>query len=131
MTGGSPSSRSYPGAARTPGSRDDSDVSDCPTDHAGSIEQRDLMVALDEQIDSLSVELSNADDSVRVQVDGWAALTGLWLHERAYRDGADALAAQIVEIAKCAAKLVADRQAFLLREFGERARSVPGPPKRH
>lgn len=90
-------------------------------------EQRDLVVDLNEQINSLSVEMSNADGSVRVQVDGWAALTGLWLHERAYRDGADALAAQIVEIARAAAVLVADRQAFLLREFGERARRIPGP----
>jgi hypothetical protein len=92
-------------------------------------EQRDLVVALNEQIDSLSVEVSNADRSVRVQVDGWGALTGLWLHERAYRDGADALAAQIVEISRAAAKLVADRQAFLLNEFGERGRRIRDEPE--
>ncbi|WP_197376650.1 YbaB/EbfC family nucleoid-associated protein [Mycolicibacterium baixiangningiae] len=86
--------------------------------------QRDLTVALNEQIDSLSVTVSNADRSVRVQVDGWGALTGLWLHERAYRDGADALAVQIVEAAQAAVKLVADRQAFLLNAFGEQARPV-------
>jgi hypothetical protein len=78
------------------------------------VSQRDLTMALDEQIQSLSVEMSNADRSVRVQVDGWGALTGLWLHERAYRHGANALAGQIVEISQAAAKLVADRQAFLL-----------------
>ena len=90
-------------------------------------EQRDLVSDLNEQINSLSVEMSSADGSVRVQVDGWAALTGLWLHERAYRHGADALAAQIVEITRAAAELVASRQAFLLREFGERARRIPAP----
>ena len=90
-------------------------------------ERRDLVVDLDEQINSLSVEVSNADGSVRVQVDGRAALTGLWLHERAYRDGADALAAQIVEIAGAAAELVAERQAFLLREFRQRSRRIPAP----
>lgn len=93
------------------------------------VEQRDLTVALNEQIDSLSVEVSNADRSVRVQVDGWGSMTGLWLHERAYRNGADALAAQIVEIAQAAAKVVADRQAFLLNEFGERARRIREEPE--
>lgn len=90
-------------------------------------EQFDLVLDLNEQINSLSVEMSNAEGSVRVRVDGWAALTGLWLHERAYRDGPDALAAQIVEISRAAAELVADRQAFLLDEFGGRARSIPAP----
>jgi YbaB/EbfC DNA-binding family len=87
-------------------------------------EQRALTTALNEQVDSLSVSVSNADGSVRVQVDGWGALTGLWMHERAYRDGADALAVQIVEIAQAAAKVVADRQAFLLNEFGKRAQRI-------
>lgn len=90
-------------------------------------EQRDLVLDLNEQINSLSVEVSNADGSVRVRVDGWGALTGLWLHERAYRDGSGALAGQIVEISRTAAELVVDRQVFLLKEFGERARSVPAP----
>ena len=90
-------------------------------------EQRALTAALNEQIDSLSVAVSNADQSVRAQVDGWGALTGLWLHERAYRDGAEALAAQIVEVAQAAAQLVADRQAFLLNEFGKRAQRIDDP----
>ncbi|MET0474474.1 MAG: hypothetical protein ABW001_07505 [Mycobacterium sp.] len=87
-------------------------------------EQRDLTAALNEQVDSISVTVSNADQSVRVQVDGWGALTGLWLNDHAHRLGADALAAQIVEIAHAAAKLVADRQAFLLNEFEKRARRI-------
>lgn len=86
--------------------------------------QRDLAVALNEQIDSLSVAMSNADGSVRVQVDGWGALTGLWLRDRAYRNGANALAVQIVQIAQAAAKVVAARQAFLLNEFGRRAQRI-------
>ncbi|MET0455241.1 MAG: YbaB/EbfC family nucleoid-associated protein [Mycobacterium sp.] len=87
-------------------------------------EQRDLAVALNEQIETLSVTVSNADRSVSVQVDGWGAPTGLWLREDAYRDGADALADQIVKVAHAAAELVADRQAFLLNEFGKRAQGV-------
>jgi DNA-binding protein YbaB len=89
---------------------------------------RALTGTLNEHIDSLSVTVSNADRSVRVQVDGWGALTGLWLHEHAYRDGADALAVQIVEAAQAAVKLVADRQAFLLNEFGERSRRIREGP---
>lgn len=87
-------------------------------------DHRALTVALNEQIDSLSVTVSSADRSVRVQVDGWGALTGLWLHERAYRHGADALAVQIVEVARAAAELISHRQAHLLDEFGRRARRI-------
>ncbi|ANW66328.1 hypothetical protein BCA37_24605 [Mycobacterium sp. djl-10] len=81
------------------------------------VEQRELLVALRDEINSLSVEVSSADGAIRVQVDGWGAPTGLWLHERAYRDGAGALAAQIVAIAQAAHALVAQRQAFLLQEL--------------
>jgi hypothetical protein len=88
------------------------------------VERRDLAMALNEQIDSLSVTVSNADRSVSVQVDGWGAPTGLWLRDHAYRDGADALADQIVKIAHAAAELVADRQAFLLNEYGKRAQRI-------
>ncbi|MGV9799949.1 YbaB/EbfC family nucleoid-associated protein [Mycobacterium sp. NPDC003449] len=88
------------------------------------VEQRDLTVALNEQIDSLSVTVSNADQSVSVQVDGWGAPTGLWLRENAYLDGPDALADQIVRIAQAAAQLIADRQAFLLEEYRNRAQPV-------
>jgi acetoacetate decarboxylase len=88
------------------------------------VERRDLAMALNEQIDSLSVTVSNADRSVSVQVDGWGAPTGLWLRDHAYRDGADALADQIVKIAHAAAELVVDRQAFLLNEYGKRAQRI-------
>ena len=88
------------------------------------VEQRELLVALHNEINSLSVEVSSADGSIRVQVDGWGAPTGLWLHERAYRDGAGVLAAQIVEIAQAAGALVAKRQAFLLQEL---LRPYPAP----
>jgi acetoacetate decarboxylase len=88
------------------------------------VEQRDLTMALNEQIDSLSATVSNADQSVSVQVDGWGAPTGLWLRDHAYRDGADALADQIVKVAHAAAQLVADRQAFLLNEYGKLAQRI-------
>jgi len=86
--------------------------------------QRDLTVALNEQIASLSVTVSAPDGSVRVQVNGSGVVTGLWLRERAHRHGADALAARIAEVAQAASKVVADRQAFLLNEFGERVRRL-------
>jgi len=86
--------------------------------------QRDLTVALNEQIASLSATVSAPDGSVSVQVNGWGAITGLRLSARAYRNGADALAARIVEVSQAAAKVVADRQAFLLNEFGERVRHL-------
>ena len=87
-------------------------------------EQRDLTVALNEQIASMSATVSAPDGSVSVQVNGWGSITGLWLGDGAYRRGADTLAAQIVDVAQAAAKVVADRQAFLLNEFGERARGL-------
>ena len=86
--------------------------------------QRDLTVALNEQIGSLSVTVSAPDGSVRVQVNGSGTITGLWLRERAHRHGADALAARISQAAQAAGKVVADRQAFLLDEFSERARRL-------
>ncbi|WP_173008228.1 YbaB/EbfC family nucleoid-associated protein [Mycolicibacterium sp. P1-18] len=86
--------------------------------------QRDVTVALNEQIASLSVTVSAPDGSVSVQVNGSGAITGLKLSDRAYRLGADAIAARIVEVSKAAAKVVADRQVFLLNEFGERARAL-------
>ena len=93
------------------------------------IEQRDLTVALNEEMESLSVTLSNSAQSVSVRVDGWGALTGLWLRNNAYRGGADALADQIVTIANAAATLIADRQAFLLDEFGQRTQRIHAEPE--
>jgi DNA-binding protein YbaB len=85
-------------------------------------EQRDLIVALNEQIESLSATVSSADGSVSVQVDGHGAPTGLRLGDAAYRNGADALAREIVKVAHAAAQLVADRQVFLCDEYRERVR---------
>jgi len=84
-------------------------------------EQRDLVVALDEQVKSLSATVSNVDGSVSVQVDGYGAPTGLWLRDNAYRNGPDALADQIVKVAQAAAELVAGRQAYLHGEYVARA----------
>ncbi|GAS97964.1 uncharacterized protein RMCC_4929 [Mycolicibacterium canariasense] len=92
-------------------------------------EQRDLTVALNEQIASLSVTVSAPDGSVSVQVNGWGAITGLELGDRAYRRGAEALAVQIVDVAQAAAKVVAERQAFLLNEFAERAARLRDKPE--
>lgn len=57
-------------------------------------------------------------------MNGWGAPTGLWLRDHAFRNGADALADQIIEVARAAAELVVDRQALLLNEFGKRSRRI-------
>jgi hypothetical protein len=57
---------------------------------------------------------------VSVQVDGLGAMTGLWLAPSAYRHGATALARLIVETAQASAKVAAERQQYLLRQFSAR-----------
>ncbi|WP_235887081.1 YbaB/EbfC family nucleoid-associated protein [Mycolicibacterium arabiense] len=83
-------------------------------------EQRDLIQALHDECQSITVRATNRDRSVSVEVDGMAAMTGLWLGETAYRNGADDLARQIVDTAQAAAKIAADRQRYLLERFAER-----------
>ncbi|MGE0216313.1 YbaB/EbfC family nucleoid-associated protein [Mycolicibacterium sp.] len=87
---------------------------------AGVARQHDLLRAMDEHCRQLSARVTSRDRSVSVEVDGFGALTGLWLADSAYRHGAAALSALIVETAVAAAQLVADRQRTRLAEFTER-----------
>jgi DNA-binding protein YbaB len=90
--------------------------------------QRDLMQAMDEHCKSISARVTSPDKTVSVQVDGLGSMTGLWLGESAYRNGADALAQLIVDTARVAAKIAMDRQSFLLKEFNDRMSALQQAP---
>jgi hypothetical protein len=90
--------------------------------------QRDLVQAMDEHCRSISARVTSPDQTVSVQVDGLGSMTGLWLGESAYRNGADALARLIVSTAGVAAKVAMDRQSFLLREFNDRMSALQQAP---
>jgi YbaB/EbfC DNA-binding family protein len=92
------------------------------------IKQRDLMTAMHEQCKSISARVTSRDKTVSVEVDGLGAMTGLWLGENAYRNGADALARRIVDTADAAAKVALARQNFLTKEFNERLASLQQAP---
>src|SRR5262245_46532789 len=82
--------------------------------------QRDLMSAMHEHCRSISARVTSRDGTVSVEVDGLGAMTGLWLGQHAYRNGADALAKLIVDTADAAAKVALARQDYLIKEFNER-----------
>jgi hypothetical protein len=90
--------------------------------------QRDLIQAMDEHCKSISARVTSRDKSVSVEVDGLGAMTGLWLGEFAYRNGADALAKLIVDTAHAAAKVALDRQNYLIKEFAERLTTLQQAP---
>jgi DNA-binding protein YbaB len=84
------------------------------------IEQRNLLQALDEHCRSISARVTSRDESVSVEVDGFGAMTGLWLRPQALKLGRDALAKLIVDTAAAAAQVCIDRQNFLVTEFNRR-----------
>jgi len=90
--------------------------------------QRDLVAAMDEHCQSISARVTSRDQNVSVEVDGYGAMTGLWLGPNAHTLGADGLAKLIVETAAAAAKVAADRQGFLSEEFGRRMTELQQPP---
>jgi DNA-binding protein YbaB len=90
--------------------------------------QRDLMTAMHEHWRSISARVTSRDGTVSVEVDGLGAMTGLWLGERAYHSGADALAKLIVDTADAAAKVALARQDFLIKEFNERLTALQQAP---
>jgi DNA-binding protein YbaB len=95
---------------------------------ANIIKQRDLMTAMHEHCKSISARVTSRDKAVSVEVDGLGAMTGLWLGEHAYRNGADALAKLIVDTAGAAAKVVLARQNYLVKEFTERLSALQQAP---
>lgn len=92
------------------------------------IKQRDLIQAMDEHCKSISVRVTCRDGSVSVEVDGLGAMTGLWLGDNAYRNGAGTLAALIVETAQEAARVALERQKYLLARFTERLSTLQRAP---
>nr|WP_090279132.1 YbaB/EbfC family nucleoid-associated protein [Mycolicibacterium komanii]CRL74512.1 hypothetical protein CPGR_03698 [Mycolicibacterium komanii] len=92
------------------------------------MKQRDLIQAMDEHCQSISARVSSRDENVTVEVDGYGAMTGLWLSERAHRLGADALGRLIVQTAQAAATVAAERQRFLTDQFATRMAELEQTP---
>ncbi|MGX9791314.1 YbaB/EbfC family nucleoid-associated protein [Mycobacterium sp. MMS18-G62] len=92
------------------------------------VKQRDLVAAMDEHCKSISARVTSRDQNVSVEVDGFGAMTGLWLGANAHKLGPDALAKLIVETAHAAAQVAADRQGFLSEEFSRRMTELRQAP---
>ncbi|MHC9297130.1 YbaB/EbfC family nucleoid-associated protein [Mycobacterium sp. LTG2003] len=92
------------------------------------VKQRDLMAAMSEHCQSISARVISRDQNVSVEVDGSGAMTGLWLAPQAHTLGPDALAELIVDTARAAAQVAADRQSFLSQEFSTRMRELQQAP---
>ncbi|MCV7164232.1 YbaB/EbfC family nucleoid-associated protein [Mycobacterium stomatepiae] len=83
---------------------------------------------MDEHCRSMTVRVTSRCTSVTVEVDGLGAMTGLWLRDSAYHNGSEPLARLIVETVRAAAAAVADRQAYLVREFAQRLAALRQAP---
>jgi hypothetical protein len=92
------------------------------------VRQRDLVAAMDDHCTSIAARVTSRDQNVSVEVDGYGAMTGLWLGPSAHRLGADALAKLIVETAHAAARVAAARQGFLSEEFSRRMNELRQAP---
>ena len=92
------------------------------------VKQRNLMQAMDEHCQSISARVTSRDQNVSVEVDGFGAMTGLWLGAAAHRLGPEALATLIVQTARTAAQVAADRQSYLTEEFRSRLNELQGQP---
>jgi hypothetical protein len=84
------------------------------------IKQRNLVQAMDEHCKSIAARVTSRDQKVSVEVDGFGAITGLWLGASAHTLGPRELAKLIVETAQAAARVAADRQRYLTEEFSNR-----------
>jgi DNA-binding protein YbaB len=92
------------------------------------VKQRDLTAAMDDHCKSISARVTSRDQNVSVEVDGYGAMTGLWIGPSAHQLGADALAKLIVDTAHAAARVAADRQGFLSEEFSRRMNELRQAP---
>ncbi|HET6733217.1 YbaB/EbfC family nucleoid-associated protein [Mycobacterium sp.] len=92
------------------------------------IKQRHLMAAMDDHCKSISARVTSRDQNVSVEVDGLGAMTGLSLGPGAHALGAEALAKLIVETARAAAGVAADRQKYLTQEFSSRLQDLKQTP---
>lgn len=95
------------------------------------LRQRDLIQVMDEHCRSISATVTSRDKHVSVEVDGYGAMTGLSIGPDAYRLGAGPLGALIVDTARAAAKVAAERQAYLTEQFGRRMRDLQMTPLPH
>jgi DNA-binding protein YbaB len=92
------------------------------------IKQRDLTAAMDDHCKTISARVTSRDQNISVEVDGYGAMTGLWIGPSAHKLGADALAKLIVDTAQAAARVAADRQGFLSEEFSRRMNELRQAP---
>ena len=92
------------------------------------VKQRDLVAAMDDHCRSISARVTSRDQNVSVEVDGYGAMTGLWLGAGAHKLGADALAKLIIETAHAAAGVATDRHGFLSEEFSRRMSELRQAP---
>jgi hypothetical protein len=92
------------------------------------VKQRDLAAAMDDHCKTISARVTSRDQNVSVEVDGFGAMTGLWIGAGAHKLGANALAKLIVETAQAAAGVAAERQGFLSEEFGRRMTELRQAP---
>jgi hypothetical protein len=92
------------------------------------VKQRDLVAAMDDHCKSISARVTSRDQNVSVEVNGYGAMTGLWIGPSAHKLGADALAKLIIETAQAAARVAADRQGFLSDEFSRRMSELRQAP---
>jgi DNA-binding protein YbaB len=92
------------------------------------IRQRDLTAAMNDHCKTISARVTSRDHNVSVEVDGYGAMTGLWIGPSAHKLGTDALAKLIVDTAQAAARVAADRQGFLTEEFSRRISELRQAP---
>lgn len=92
------------------------------------IKQRNLISAMDEHCRSISARVTSRDQHVSVEVDGFGAMTGLWLGPNALKLGPGPLSKLVVETAQAAARIAADRQGYLTKEFDSRMRELRMAP---
>jgi YbaB/EbfC DNA-binding family len=92
------------------------------------IKQRDLVHSMDEHCQSISARVTSRDENVSAEVDGLGAMTGLWLGPNAHKLGPDALAKLVVETARAAAEVAADRQKHLSDQFSSRMSEIEREP---
>jgi hypothetical protein len=95
---------------------------------ARMVAQRDLLREMDVRFSSISAQIASPDESIRVEVDGLGAMTGLWLKPQALELESDDLAKLIVDTATSAAQEALDRQDLLINELNDRMRTVREAP---
>ena len=90
--------------------------------------QRDLTAAMDDHCRTISARVTSRDQNVSVEVDGYGAMTGLWIGANAHKLGAEALAKLIVATAEAAAGVAFQRHRYLSEEFGRRMTELRQAP---